>query len=243
MRSSSKSMRKRVSVGIAAAAAAMLGLGCAGDTIVRSGADSENRIYVSGSAKLDVTPDVATSSIGVQTFEADAVTAVTTNNEQVAAVIASLKALGIAPADMQTNGFSISPQRAYAEDRPDSISGFWARNTISVTVRDLTSVGLVLQDAIAAGANEIYGLQFTVSNPDSIEDVARHLAVLDALRRAQALAEAAGARVGEVISLSESSVAVPSFFRGSIEGDALAVPVQPGEVQVTASVQAVFTLQ
>ncbi len=86
-------------------------------------------------------------------------------------------------------------------------------------------------------------LQFTVSNPDSIEDVARRLAVQDARRRAESLADAAGASVGRVLSLSESSVAVPSIFRGVAELDAAAVPVQPGEVDVTAFVTAVFALK
>lgn len=224
-----------------ASAAALLGAGCAGDTIVRTEADTDDRVHVSGLAQLEATPDVATTTIGVQTFNADAVTAVTENNERVAAVISALQRLGIADQDMQTSGFSISPQRAYSEDRPDSITGFWVRNTLSATVRDLASVGAILQQAIDTGANEIHGLQFTVSNPDSLEDVARRLAVADARHRAETLAEAAGARVGRIISLSESSVSVPAYFRSVDAADA-AVPVQPGEVQITASVQAVFAL-
>jgi uncharacterized protein YggE len=218
-------------------------MGCTGDTIVRTAADNSESVQVSGTASVQVTPNVATTTIGVQTFEADAVVAVTVNNERVAAVITSLEGLGVLPQDLQTSGFSISPQRAYAEDRPDSITGFWVRNSISATLRDLTTVGAILQGAIEAGANEIHGLQFTVSNPDSIEDVARRLAVQDARRRAESLADAAGASVGRVLSLSESSVAVPSIFRGVAELDAAAVPVQPGEVDVTAFVTAVFALK
>ncbi|HCL29656.1 MAG TPA: hypothetical protein DIC52_14605 [Candidatus Latescibacteria bacterium] len=218
-------------------------MGCTGDTIVRTAADNSESVQVSGTASVQVTPNVAATTIGVQTFEADAVVAVTVNNERVAAVITSLEGLGVLPQDLQTSGFSISPQRAYAEDRPDSITGFWVRNSISATVRDLTTVGAILQGAIEAGANEIHGLQFTVSNPDSIEDVARRLAVQDARRRAESLADAAGASVGRVLSLSESSVAVPSIFRGVAELDAAAVPVQPGEVDVTAFVTAVFALK
>ena len=168
-----------------AAVAALLGAGCAGDTIVRTDTEAEDRVHVSGSASMAVTPNVATTTIGVQTLAPDAVEAVTANNEQVAAVIGGLEQLGVAEQDLQTSGFSISPQRAYSEDRPDSITGFWVRNTITATIRDLTNVGGILQGAIEAGANEIYGLRFTVSNPDSLEDVVRRLAVEDARRRAE----------------------------------------------------------
>ena len=116
------------------------------------------------------------------------------------------------------------------------------RNSISATVRDLASVGAILQAAIDAGANEIYGLQFTVSNPDSLEDAVRRLAVADARHRVESLADAAGARVGRIISLSESAVSIPAYFRGSFEADAASVPVQPGEVEVNATVSAVFAL-
>ncbi len=144
---------------------------------------------------------------------------------------------------MQTSGFSIAPQRAYSEDRPDSITGFWVRNTISATVRDLATVGSILQEAINAGANEIYGLQFALSNPDSLKDIVRVLAVEDAHHRAEALAVAAGARLGRIISLSESSVSVPYYFRGALESDMAGVPVEPGEVEVAASVSAVYALE
>ncbi|MDA0336065.1 MAG: SIMPL domain-containing protein [bacterium] len=228
---------------IAAGMAALLGVGCQADTILRTESGADDRVSVSGSASLEATPDVATTTLGVQTFEADAVAAVTANNGRTAAVINALRGLGVRESDMQTSGFSIAPQRAYSEDRPDSITGFWVRNTIAATVRDLAIVGSILQEAINAGANEIHGLQFTLSNPDSLEDIVRVLAVEDAHHRAEALAEAAGARLGRIISLNESSASVPYYFRGALESDAAGVPVEPGEVEVSASVSAVYALE
>ena len=228
---------------IAAGTAALLGVGCQADTILRTESADDDRVTVSGSASIEARPDIATATIGVQTFEADAVIAVTANNERTVAVINALRSLGVMEPDMQTSGFSIAPQRAYSEDRPDSITGFWVRNTISATVRDLATVGSILQEAINAGANEIYGLQFALSNPDSLKDIVRVLAVEDAHHRAEALAVAAGARLGRIISLSESSVSVPYYFRGALESDMAGVPVEPGEVEVAASVSAVYALE
>ncbi len=229
-----------------ACASALLLLGCEGDTILSSDDTimGENRIQVTGTAQIAVEPDIATTQVGVQTFDGNAVEAVTLNNTNTAAVLAAFEALGIVPQDLQTRSFSISPQRAYAEDRPDSISGYWVSNTVDVTLRDLTKVGEVLQVAVDAGANSIYGLQFSVANPDSVEDLARTKAVEDARRRADTLAAAAGVSVGDVVSLRESSISVPYYFRGSLESDASSsVPVETGDVEVSATVAAVFSIR
>lgn len=220
--------------------------GCGGDAVVRPEANAaDDRIHVSGSASVEVAPDIASATIGVRNFDADAATAVTDNSIRVAAVIGAVRALGVAEQDLQTQNISVSPQRDYKEDRPDSITGFWVSNTVALTVRDVSLVGEVLQAAIEAGANEVYGLQFAISNPDSIQDVARELAVADARRRAEVLAAAAGVRVGQVISLSEGSVSIPPNYRGDYEAaaDAGAVPIEAGEVTVTANVQMVFAIE
>jgi uncharacterized protein YggE len=96
---------KRKDLLIAAIAVALGGFGCQGKTIVRTEADSDNRVHVAGFASVEVTPDVATTTIGVHAFDGDAVLAVTQNNERVAAVINTLEGLGVAEKDMQTSGF------------------------------------------------------------------------------------------------------------------------------------------
>ncbi|MBT3346083.1 MAG: SIMPL domain-containing protein [Gemmatimonadetes bacterium] len=219
--------------------------GCEGDTILSPDGTiaGEDRIQVTGTAQVAVEPDIATTQVGVQTFDADAVEAVTLNNLNTAAVLAAFEALGIAEQDLQTRSFSISPQRAYAEDRPDSIVGYWVNNTVGITLRDLTKVGEMLQVAVDAGANSIYGLQFGVANPDSVGDLARAKAVEDARRRADTLAEAAGVSVGDVVSLREGSISVP-YYRGALESDASSsVPIETGSVEVSATVEAVFSIR
>ncbi len=221
--------------------------GCDGDTVF-SPDDSvvgEDRIEVIGNATVAVEPDIASAQVGVQTFAGDAVEAVTLNNTNTDAVLAALEALGIDGQDLQTRSFSISPQRAFQEDRPDSIIGFWVSNTVDMTLRDLTQVGQMLQAAVDAGANSIYGLQFTVADPDSVEDLARTRAVEDARRRAETLAAAAGVEVGGVVSLRESSLSVPYFFRGdAAESNAsFGIPIEPGNVEVSATVEAVFEIR
>jgi uncharacterized protein YggE len=220
--------------------------GCEGDTVFSpdDGIVGEDRIEVVGYAQVAVEPDIASAQVGVQTFSADAVEAVTLNNTSTEAVLTALQALGIAEEDLQTRSFSISPQRAFSEGRPDSVIGFWVSNTVEMTLRDLGQVGQMLQVAVDSGANTIYGLQFTVADPDSVEDLARTKAVEDARRRADTLAEAAGVQVGDVVSMRESSINVPSFFRGGADSDASsAVPIEPGSVDVSATVEVVFSIR
>ena len=128
---------------------------------------------------------------------------------------------------------------------PDSIIGFWVSNTVNMTLRDLTQVGQMLQAAVDAGANSIYGLQFTVADPDSVEDLARTRAVEDARRRAETLAAAAGVEVGGVVSLRESSLSVPYFFRGDAAESyaSSGIPIELGNVEVSATVEAVFEIR
>jgi len=229
------------------AAVATLALaGCHGDTHVSPTSSSleENTIHVSGSATVAATPDVARIRLGVQAFDASVVEAVSANNETAAAVIAVVKSLGVEPRDVETTSFAISPQRDYRNDRPDSIIGYWVNNELSVTIRDLTSVGQVLQAAIDAGANTISGIAFSLADPEEAKETARTMAVEDARRRAEVLAEAAGVRVGKVLSIREVSLSAPPIYRGAEMDSASAelVPIESGELEITAQVQVVFAI-
>jgi len=228
---------------IAALAAFALG-GCQGDTHISPTASplEENTIHVSGSATVAAAPDVARTRLGVQVFDASVVEAVSANNLIAAAVIAAVVELGVESRDVETTSFTISPRRDYRSDRPDSILGYWVNNEVSVTIRDLGSVGQVLQAAVDAGANTISGLAFSLADPEPAKETARARAVADARRRAEVLAEAAGVRLGKVLSIREISLSAPPIFRGAAMDGAAAevVPIESGELEITAQVQVVF---
>jgi len=107
-------------------------------------------------------------------------------------------------------------------------------------------VGQILQAGIDGGANNVSGLYFTLEDPDSLLQEARVQAVADARRRAEALVEAAGAKLGRVLSIRETSpwygpVMARADFAKAEGADA--VPVQPGELQVTGQVEVVFQIE
>ncbi len=216
---------------------------CEDETIILP-SDQQKHIYVSGTATITAPPDIATVQIGVQTFNEDVEEAVAENNTKAEDIIAAIRQQGVAEKDIQTSRFNIYPQRDYQNNRPDKIIGFQVDNVVSATVRDLDDIGKVLQAAIDAGANNINGLNFSVDDPTSIRDEARAEAIKDARRRADIMAEAAGVEVGNVISITETSYPGPIIARESYDKAAFAgaVPIQPGELELTIQVQVVFAI-
>lgn len=237
--------RARLILG-SAALAALLG-GCeGGDTIISPTEGQEDRIYVMGSATVKAAPDMAQAQLGVQTFADSVAAAVAENNARSAAIQAALSQKGVAARDLQTSGFSVYPQMDFEQDRAGVIVGYWASNTLSVKIRELARVGEILQAGIDAGANQVAGIYFTLADPDSLQQEARVQAVADARARAESLVQAAGGKLGKVVSIRESSPWFgPPVVRAEFDkaAGAEAVPVQPGELEVTAQVEVVFEIE
>ena len=188
-------------------------------------------------------PDIAQTQLGVQTFAAGVDEALQTNSARMDAIIAALKAQGIADADLQTSNFSVQPQYDFEKETRD-IVGYWVNNSLAVTLRDLNQVGTALQAALDAGANTVNDLRFTIDNSEALQAEARALAVADARRRAETLAEAAGVKLGAALDIRESSNSYPIFARGSFdEASGAAVPVQAGELDLTVYVEVLFAIR
>jgi len=167
------------------------------------------------------------------------------DNRKTDAVIAALRAQGVAEKDIRTTSFNIYPQRDYKGNNNYEIVGYQVNNTVSATLRDLDSVGKTLQLTIEAGANNISGISFTLDDPEPFRDEARTKAVEDARRRAEGMAEAAGIELGKVINISESSYSGYVVARGESYDAAMAkeeVPIEPGELELTVQVSMVFAI-
>lgn len=209
-------------------------------------ANESDGIHVSGSSTVQAPPDIATMQVGVQTFAAKAEEAVAENNGKVEATIASLLEKGVAEADIQTDSFNISPQREYKANRPPVVIGFNVSNMLSVKIRNLDRVGKILQATIDVGANNVYGLTFSIEDPTLLKQQARKLAIEDAQARAEVMATAAGVTVGKPIRIQETSWGGPIVRSDSLEKAAVAadVPIQPpGEIDLTINLQVVFEIR
>jgi len=205
-------------------------------------------LSVSAEASSKRVPDVATISTGVVTRAADANAAMRQNADQMAKVMAAIKAAGVAERDIQTSGENLNPNYNYTRNKPPKINGYEARNTVSIKVRDIGKLGKVMDSLVAAGANDLNGPSFEVDKPDEAYDEARRGALEKAQARAEMYAKALGLRVRRIVSIDESGSSFPRPMP-MMRTMAMAAPkaaadteVSPGEASLSAHLNVVFEL-
>jgi uncharacterized protein len=205
----------------------------------------ERGITVVGGGKASGTPDVAHVNIGIDTEAASVQQAVSDNQAKMTALLEALKGLKIQDKDIQTTNYSVYTQQAPSPDGKTSTMpvSYHVSNQVDLTVRDVSQLSDILDKAVAAGANNIYGVSFSVDDTSKLEADARAKAVADAKARAASLAQLAGVELGDVVSLSEvigNNGPVYAMAAGMGGGG---TPIQPGELSVQMSVQVTFALK
>jgi hypothetical protein len=223
---------------VAAVAALLVGLAL-GRSLGESD-DGRRTISVTGSGSVEVVPDEGVATFGVSATAQTAAAARAASDRRERRVIATLKAHGIADADIQTSDVSLSPRFSPNGRR---IVGYTASNSVTATIRDLGEASTIIPAAVAAGANEVSGLSLSSSEEEE-ELYAQALgeAVEDARGRAEALAAASEGELGEVVSVTESGDMGPIPFEAATKAADQATPIEPGTVDVTADVTVVFEL-
>ena len=203
-----------------------------------------SRLIVTGEGQSRIAPDMATVQLGVTTQADSAAAAMEQNSTQQQAVIDALTGAGIAEADIQTSGLNLNPLMQYGENQAPTVTGYQATNTVAVRVADLARLGEVLDAIVSAGANEIGGISFSREDGAGALDEARGQAVADARRKAELLAEAAGVDLGPVLTLRDIQTGggAPAPMMRMEAAMADSVPVQPGQVQMSAQVEMEFAL-
>lgn len=222
--------------------------------------DSSRTVQVSGSALINVTPDRALVQLGVQSNAKTIKAVEQANTQAIQQVINALKKAGIEAKDITTDQYIITP---LYEDYDDlNIKGYRINNAIGVTVRDVTKVSSVVSAALGAGANQVNNVQFYTTELRKYRDQARDLAVTAAKEKAQALAKAAGAQSGCVVSISENSWSAyngwtssygnsnlwtQNTYQNATTGSAYEnngdEPISLGQISVKAEVNMTFSLK
>lgn len=208
--------------------------------------------YVSGSGSVRVPPDQATVVIGIDVERETLSQAQAEATSQATAILEAITAAGVARADIRTTNFSVDVVRERRRDAelPErgAVRGFQVSNAVEVTVRDVDALGRILDDAIAAGANEVRRIAFSVADPAAAAAQARAQAVADARSRADALAGAAGLTVSRVVEIAESFAPPPmpvelASAAGTAIADAAApVPIEAGTDEIVVEVQVTYEL-
>lgn len=215
-------------------------------------APGNTRLTVNAEGTSTRTPDMATFSAGVTTQGDTASAALSANSRQMNSAMAALKRAGIAARDIQTSNLSLNPVYSEPARKPDGsydasqrkIVGYEASNTVTVRARKLDAMGQVIDALVAAGANQINGPNFMLSEPQAAQDEARIDAMKSARAQAELYAKAAGLRIVRVISISENGGGSPSpvmFVRKASMMEA-APPVAAGELETQANVSVQYEL-
>ncbi len=207
-------------------------------------------LSVTGTGKVMLVPDLAYINIGVRSEASDVSTALASNNSQASAISEAIKAAGVDEKDLQTANFNVYSIQQYDMNGQPSYVSYAVDNTLYVTVRDLTKLSQVLDAALGAGANQIYGINFDLANRQAALDQARDLAIKDAGVKALATAATAGVILGQIqnINVSNTSYVQPYSPYGMGGGggamDAYSsVPVSAGQIVVTYDANIVYVIE
>ena len=205
-----------------------------------------NTVTASGSGTVQAAPDEATMSFGVSKSSPNAKTLLADTNKAAEKIVAALRKTGVEEKDIQTQSVAFYPQTSY-ENGKTTVTGYEASISVTVKVRDLTKLGDIITAGNNAGANNVNGPSFEIAEDSPFTASAIDKAVADARRNAEAMAKAADKSVGEVLSITDSTVtpiqpfAAERMLAPSAAKDAIAI--NPGQLDVNSSVIVVFELK
>ncbi len=204
------------------------------------------QINISGNGKVYLAPNVAYVFIGVHSQAESVGDALNQNNSKAVTVANALKQLGVEEKDIQTSGFNIYPQQQYNPEGQMTGTLYVVDNTVNVTVRDLTTLGKLLDAVVRAGANSINGINFDVLDKTEAISQARKLAIEDAQRQAQELASAAGVELGDLIALNAYMNTGPTPLydqKGGVAAATGEVPVSAGQLMISVDVNMTYEIK
>ncbi len=231
---------------LAALALALVALSGCTKVITTPAGSAANTVTASGMGTAQATPDTAEMSFGVTANSANAKSALEDASKAAESITAAVKKAGVDEKDIQTRDVSVYPQ-SDEQNGKQVITGYTANLTVRVKVRDIGTLGEVISAANAAGANNISGPTFTVDDPSPYHAKAIDEAVGEARKTAEAMAKAAGKSVGTVLSISSTDVSLApranyAMDAASLEAKA-SVPIEPGQLDITANVTVIFELK
>jgi uncharacterized protein len=198
-------------------------------------------ITVTGTGTTYGEPDMAIVDLGVDSVDPDIIVASTKTDEVVEKLLETFTALGIDRKDVRTSYFNTFRETPYGTDGSPGEAVYHVQNIMSVTVRDSSKVGQLVSESIAAGANVVNNIQYTLSNPTELEGEARKVAMQNATSKAQELAELANVNLGDIIMITDSSYSVPAPMPYAMEA-ASPASVAAGQLGVTATITVRFEI-
>ena len=221
-------------------------------TVATPGRDENRRVtrvMITGDSIIQAQPDTAILMLAVVTQNRTAIQAQQDNATKTDAVVRALKAAAGAGAEVKTSGYSVQPQRVYKEGQPPTITGYEARNTVTVTTGELNKVGAIIDAAAQAGSNDISGISFTLRQDRPARDRALSEATQVAVSKARVIASALGGRVVRIVEVQEEGFQqrppVPIYQTDTLMAKSanVATPIEVGSLEITSRVQVIAEVE
>ncbi len=199
-----------------------------------------HQLTLNGKGSVRANPDIAIVNIGVITEDKELERAQQQNASAISVVINSLKAGGMKDSDIQTITYSVNPQYDFVEGR-QLFRNYRVVNALRVTIRDINRAGAIIDGAVRSGANEIGSIEFTVSDSSVYYNQALNLAIKDAIGKASDIEKAFGFTINKTpISITEETASFTPKMDFAMMRSEGTTPIQPGELEIGASVKAIF---
>jgi len=211
--------------------------------------DGPARVVVTGDSIVRADPDTATLSVAVVTQNKNALEAQRENANRTDMVIRAVKAATGPGAEVKTGGYQILPRRVYKENQPPTITGYEVRNSVTVSMQDLTRVGQVIDAAAQAGANNVDNVSFTLRKDQEARERALQEATREAVSKARAIAQALGGSFLRVIEVREDGTRPRPVYTAeygaqrSMAADSRPTPIEAGTLEITSHVQLIAEIQ
>jgi hypothetical protein len=207
-------------------------------------------VSVSGRGQVDAQPDQVIIRLGVQTDAEMAAEALSNNSARMQSLLEALKNAGVPDENIQTQTIRLQPRyqnqpapEIGGQQQQQQLIGYTASNVVEVRTGDIESIGELIDVAVSAGGNTVEGIRFEVSNPAELLNRAREAAMENARQKAEQLVSLAGAELGNVLTINETTGGPRPVSRGLEMAEAAAVPIQPGSQSLTVDVQVTWLLQ
>ena len=202
-------------------------------------------IVVGGTGRVAVEPDVADLRLGVAIARPTVADARSAAAAAMTSILAAIEAAGVARRDTRTTLLSVQPRYDYRDGQAPALVGYDLANVVEVTVRDLATLGAVVDGALGAGATSLDGLAFRVEDPSAAEAAARTAAVAQARARAEVLAAAADVRLAGVSDIVEGGPPpawpMAKAARLTMAADA-STPIEAGVTEIALMVTVTFRI-
>ena len=200
-------------------------------------------ISMTGHGEIRSLPDMAQVTAGVTTTAPTAAQALATNSARMKSVFAALEKLGVAQKNIQTSNFFVSPQYTNGDNNaPRRLTAYQVNNDVTARIEDVGKLGSALDALVAAGANQINGVSFSIQNDAPFLEKARAQAIADARARAETYAKAAGVTLGPILSISEGGGEAPPRPMYRMAAMAAETQIAAGEQSVTANVSVIWEI-